>query len=115
MVQNMPTQFSRRIRADRVAADLTQAQLAKKAGLHFSTVSKFENGKLTGTRADSHDTVVRIAQALGQTPRDYLILAGQIVPEQEPTFQEQVMQRTDLTNSQKRALVELYETFLRGS
>lgn len=111
----MASQLAKRIRNDRIQAELTQAQLAERAGVHYSTISKFEIGQLTGRRGDAADTVIAIAQALGQRPRDYLILAGHIVPEREPTFSDLVHSRTDLTDGQKRALVELYETFTRSS
>ena len=111
----MANQLARRIRNDRIQAELTQAQLADKAGVHYSTISKFEIGQLTGRRGDAADTVIAIAQALGQQPRDYLILAGHIVPDQEPTFADLVHGRTDLTDGQKRALVELYDTFTRST
>ncbi len=49
------------IKHKRIAAGLTQAALAKKSGLDFTTISKMEKGSLTGTM-NSHR---KIASALG--------------------------------------------------
>jgi transcriptional regulator with XRE-family HTH domain len=56
-----------RLRELREAAGLTQRQLAKKAGLYLSAVSKFE----TGVREPVWSNVVALAGALGASLGDF--------------------------------------------
>lgn len=49
------------LRLARKAAQLTQAQLAERAGIEQATVSDLEAGKI---RKPSYETVVRLARAL---------------------------------------------------
>lgn len=105
------TQFARRLHTDRLAAGWTQAELAKQAGIHFTTVSKIESGQRKVERSDSADTVIKLAQALGQPPRDYLILAGHVLPQDEPGLREVIGQSTELTDAQKTAILELVDRF----
>ena len=57
-------EFGRRLAAARRSAELTQEQLAERAGLHPVTISTLE----TATRAASVPTLVRLAHALGVDP-----------------------------------------------
>jgi len=54
--------ISKKIRAEREAAGLTQQQLAEKAGLGQSHISRLENGE----HSPSHLTLEKIACALGK-------------------------------------------------
>ncbi len=54
--------ISKRIAKERQAAGLTQAQLAQKAGLLQSHISRLETGK----HSPSHATISKIAKALGK-------------------------------------------------
>jgi transcriptional regulator with XRE-family HTH domain len=60
--------FSRRLKEVRELRRLSQAELAKKAGLQPTAISHFE----TGTRAPSFDNLRRLADALNVST-DYLI------------------------------------------
>ncbi|WP_331852412.1 helix-turn-helix transcriptional regulator [Shimwellia blattae] len=51
-----------RLRTERINQQMTQAELAKRAGLGVNTVSNLESGKNTG-----FENVVRIAMVLGRT------------------------------------------------
>jgi DNA-binding XRE family transcriptional regulator len=55
--------ISKKIRAEREAAGLTQQQLAEKAGLGQSHISRLENGE----HSPSHLTLEKIACALGKS------------------------------------------------
>ena len=64
-----PTEmFRRRLRNARTARNLSQSELARRAGLQASAVSHFE----TGTRKPSFDNLKRLADALRVTT-DYLL------------------------------------------
>lgn len=60
--------FKERLRAGREFRELSQGELAKRAGLQASAVSHFE----TGTRKPSFDNLKRLADALRITT-DYLL------------------------------------------
>ncbi|MDZ7378632.1 MAG: helix-turn-helix transcriptional regulator [candidate division KSB1 bacterium] len=61
--------FAERLRRARLRADLTQTELAKRAGLHLGNLNELECGKGRGVRGD---TVVRLCRALGCSA-DYLL------------------------------------------
>ncbi len=64
-----PTElFPRRLRSARTARNLSQSDLARRAGLQASAVSHFE----TGTRKPSFDNLRHLADALRVTT-DYLL------------------------------------------
>lgn len=56
--------FGRRVRALRLAAGLSQEQLAEHAGLHRTYVSSLERGQ----RNVGLDNIWKLASALGVTP-----------------------------------------------
>ncbi|PKV80850.1 helix-turn-helix domain-containing protein [Nocardia fluminea] len=56
------------LRAERARAGLTQADLSERTGIHTTTLSRIENGKLTLTI----EQILRIAPALGVTAGDFL-------------------------------------------
>ena len=64
--------FGSWIRIQRKLADLTQDQLAKKAGIHAVQLARIEKGE-SGTR---RDTVLALAKALGQDQDELLNKAG---------------------------------------
>ena len=63
------------MRERRRVAGLSQRQLAERAALDFSYISKLENDRLPPPAAD---TVVQICRVLGIPPGELLALAGKI-------------------------------------
>lgn len=62
--------LSERVRVMRVFSDLTQAELAQKAGVTVETVARLERvvrGRASANSNPSLDTLARIAFALGTT------------------------------------------------
>ena len=68
MQEDVPVRFGLRLRALRLDAELSQEQLAVKAGLHFTYISQVERGKRNPTIV----TLARIASAL-QVPLAVLV------------------------------------------
>lgn len=64
----MPTDFRERLKSTRELRELTQAELARLAGLPSTTVSHFENG----SRKPSFDNLKRLTKALAVST-DYLM------------------------------------------
>jgi transcriptional regulator with XRE-family HTH domain len=61
MAKKKATGFAARLREQRTAAGLTQAELAERAGMHLHGVTKLEQGD----REPSWVTVQALARALG--------------------------------------------------
>src|SRR5262249_36784493 len=74
---NMTT-FGELLREKRRASGLSQRQLADRAGVDFSYISKIENGRLP---APADDTVVRICGILGCPPEEFFAAAKKLPTE----------------------------------
>jgi transcriptional regulator with XRE-family HTH domain len=68
MGKKKDTGFAARLRALREAANLTQAQLAERAGLHLHGITKLEQGD----REPAWATVLALADALGVDCRAFV-------------------------------------------
>jgi len=71
----MARSFGTALRERRRAARLSQRQLAERAALDFSYISKLENDRLPPPAAD---TVLQICHVLDIPPGELLALAGKI-------------------------------------
>ncbi len=67
--------FGAVLRARRREAGLTQRELAERAGLDFTYISKLENDRVPPPAAD---TVVLLCVVLGVRPEELLALTGKI-------------------------------------
>jgi branched-chain amino acid transport system substrate-binding protein len=67
MTSGQPQTFGQLLRRHRIAADLTQEALAARAGLSARGISDMERGL---RQAPYHDTVSRLAEALGLSPAE---------------------------------------------
>lgn len=74
----MATTFGELLREKRRAAGLSQRQLAERAGVDFSYISKLENGRLP---AAADDTVIRICAILGCPPEEFFTAAKKLPTE----------------------------------
>ena len=77
-IVNMATTFGELLRKRRQAARLSQRQLAERAGVDFSYISKLENGRLP---AAADDTVVRICTVLGCPAEEFFTAAKKLPTE----------------------------------
>jgi len=68
--------FSENIKEARLAAGLSQSELAKRAGIHYRTIQNWESG---GRLPRSLDSVMRAAQVLGTTSEALLGVADQYI------------------------------------
>ncbi len=71
----MAGSFGNALREKRRAAGLTQRELADRAGVDFSYISKLENDRLPPPAAD---TVVKLAVVLSCSPEELLALTGKL-------------------------------------
>jgi HTH-type transcriptional regulator, competence development regulator len=75
---NMATTFGELLREKRRAAGLSQRQLADRAGVDFSYISKLENSRLP---AAADETVVRICAILGCPAEEFFTAAKKLPTE----------------------------------
>lgn len=68
------SEFGNRLRELRKKRRLTQRELADKADIDFTYLSKIENG----LGPPKEEKIIRIAKALGEDPEPLLLLAGKI-------------------------------------
>lgn len=61
-----------RIKAARIAAGMTQSELAEKVGVKFSAIHKYETGLIVNLK---RDTIGKLAKALDVKP-SYLLCVG---------------------------------------
>jgi transcriptional regulator with XRE-family HTH domain len=71
----MPRSFGAALRVHRRAAGISQRELADRAGLDFTYISKIENERVPPPAAD---TVVELCRILGVPPGELLALTGKI-------------------------------------
>jgi len=77
---NMDSTFGAMLRALRHQAGLSQRELAQRAGLDFSYISKVENGRLPPPAAD---TIVLLCSILGVSADDLLAATHKLPTEVE--------------------------------
>jgi HTH-type transcriptional regulator, competence development regulator len=99
----MAKSFGSSLRQYRQAAGISQRELAKKADLDFSYISKLENGRLPPPAAD---TVVLIAQILGVPAEELLALTGKIPSNIQETISTSANAQSFLREVQEMALTD---------
>jgi transcriptional regulator with XRE-family HTH domain len=97
------------IRDQRTAAQLSLRSLAERAGISNPYLSQIERG----LRKPSADILQRVADALRISAETLYVQAG-ILEERRGGLDEHIRAATELTESQRRALLEIYHAFLGG-
>lgn len=106
-----------------VAAGLSIADLKRLTGISDSVISKWRNGQTI----PSVENLRILAPALGTTTRDLVVVAGHMMPEEVglaeapvpptpparlATLQDDINAQPDLSDSDKRLMIDLYERLL---
>jgi transcriptional regulator with XRE-family HTH domain len=99
----MDNAFGHALRERRRTAGLSQRDLAERAGLDFSYISKVENGRLPPPAAD---TVVAICRVLSISPEELLALTGKIPSEVQQTVSTSKTAQQFLREAQLMGLTE---------
>lgn len=91
---------------------LTQTEIARRVGVHVSTVNLWVQRKRGLGRGPSRDTLTKLADALGESPRSVFAAAGRKVPGPlSPDAEARVLEIfRDLTAEQQR----MFETQMRA-
>lgn len=87
--QSSPSGFAQRLKQIRLQKSLSQSELAERAGIHFTSVSRYERG----TALPNSDALQNLARAL-EISTDYLMegepitAAPVVLPEDEELLQQ---------------------------
>jgi HTH-type transcriptional regulator, competence development regulator len=99
----MAQSFGVALRMRRRDAGLTQRDLAERAGLDFTYISKLENDRLPPPAAD---TVVLLCRILGTPPEEMLALTGKIPSEVQQMMSSSSAAQEFLREAQQRGISE---------
>lgn len=91
-----------RVRAARVAAKLSQEEVAARAGLQPETISRLENGRLSPTLT----SVAALAKALGVEPGDLAGFGSTGSPPPVSPEEQEILDRWRRLPARRRRLVE---------
>lgn len=97
------------IRAQRLAAEVSIRQLAEKAGVSNPYLSQVERG----LRRPSADVLGQIAKALRLSAEVLYVRAGILEERPESPVRDALIADTAITERQKQALLDIYESFCR--
>lgn len=97
------------IREQRTAAQLSLRALAAQAGISNPYLSQIERG----LRRPSADILQRVADALRISAESLYVQAG-MLEERPARLDAHIRAAAELTEGQKRALLEIYEAFVAG-
>jgi transcriptional regulator with XRE-family HTH domain len=95
------------IREQRRAAKLSLRTLADRAGVSNPYLSQIERG----LRRPSADILQRVAEALRISAESLYVQAG-MLEERRGHLDEHIRAASELTESQKRSLLEIYQAFV---
>lgn len=98
------------IREQRTAAKLSLRTLASRAGISNPYLSQIERG----LRRPSADILQRVADALRISAESLYVQAG-MLEERGGNLDEHIRTAAELTESQKRTLLEIYHAFVSDS
>lgn len=99
----MEQSFGTTLRKHRRETGLTQRDLAERAGLDFTYISKLENDRLPPPAAD---TVVLLCRILGTPPEELLALTGKIPSEVQHMVSSSWAAQEFLREAQQRGISE---------
>ena len=92
------------IRRYRLAEDLTLKELAERSGVSIATISKIENGKISG----GFETIYKIARGLG-------VLVTEIIVEGTGGAESLVIHRRDKSDIHRTALYDYFPQAFRSA
>jgi len=97
------------IREQRVSSQLSLRSLASRAGISNPYLSQIERG----LRRPSADILQRVADALRISAESLYVQAG-MLEERRGSLDEHIRTAAELTETQKRSLLEIYYAFVSG-
>ncbi|MCA0158954.1 MULTISPECIES: helix-turn-helix domain-containing protein [Tsukamurella] len=108
-VENSGSDIGAFIRSQRLAAEVSIRQLAERAGVSNPYLSQIERG----LRRPSADVLGQIAKALRLSAEVLYVQAGILEERPESPVRDALIADTTITERQKQALLEIYESFRR--
>jgi transcriptional regulator with XRE-family HTH domain len=98
-----PSTLGEYLRVERERAELSQRQLAKLAGLHYSYLARLESGE---NDHPSPEMVQRIADVLELDPTDLYAYIGVVVPKGLPDLAPYLRAKYHMGDAQIREMAE---------
>lgn len=98
-----PSSLGEYLRAERERAGLSQRQLAKLAGLHYSYLARLESGESDNP---SPDMVQRIADVLELDPTDLYAYIGVVPPQGLPDLAPYLRAKYHMDDAEIREMAE---------
>jgi transcriptional regulator with XRE-family HTH domain len=95
--------FGEALRAARRQAGMSQRDLADRAGVDFSYISKMENGRIP---PPSGDTIVRLCTIVGVPPESLLSLVGKMPSDVQRTISSSAAAQEFLREAQRIGVTE---------
>lgn len=108
-VENSGSDIGAFIRSQRLAAEVSIRQLAERAGVSNPYLSQIERG----LRRPSADVLGQIAKALRLSAEVLYVQAGILEERPESPVRDALIADMTITERQKQALLEIYESFRR--
>lgn len=109
------------LRGMREAAELTKAEVSRRAGVAASTITEVEAGRRKMTRSDSRDTLIRWTQSINGDVARALELAGHLprrdveVIRQRPPLEDLIATDRTLADDQRAALLAVLRVIRQRS
>lgn len=108
----MATEFGDLLKKKRKEAGLTQRELADRAGVDFSYISKIENGRLPPPAAD---TLVQLCKIMHVPPEELLALMRKIPTQVQQTISSSAAAQDFLRKAQRMKLTDVEWNQLAGA
>lgn len=99
-----------RIKKARLAAGMTQTELANKVGVKFSAIHKYENGLVVNLK---QETIGALAKALNVRPTYLMCMDDDPVPNIDPERQALIDELMKCTDEELKAMLKFAE-MLKG-
>lgn len=95
-------------------------ELARRVDVDHSLISRIETNSRQASRSDSRDTIVRLAQQVGASPKRALELAGHLSRDEvqqwegDQSLDWHIRHDPNLTDEQRRFILAAYRLALSG-
>src|ERR1700757_1741806 len=109
VVTNAAQDIGSFIRAQRGAAQVSERQLAEKAGVSNPYLSQIERG----LRKPSAEVLNQIAKALRVSAEVLYVQAGILEPSESSEVRDAIVTDTAITEGQKQVLLDIYTSFVQ--
>lgn len=108
------------LKTHRETKGISKRELGRRSGVDHTLISRIETGERKMDRSDSRDTIVRLAQHVGASPKRALELAGHLTHDEVAVWQDDrsldwhIRNDPSLTDEQRRFILAAYRLAMSG-